>query len=59
MTTWLDIALYIFRHRLPLTLVAFGRERRLMDTASGEWVAGTVEGAEKYLTGSGGGDETC
>jgi hypothetical protein len=53
MTTWLDIALHIARHRLPLTLVRFGRERRLMDMASGEWVAGTVEGAAQYITGSG------
>jgi hypothetical protein len=50
MTTWVDVRIYVLRHKLACTLIRFrDGSARLIDTASGETVAETVEDAEQYL----------
>lgn len=49
--TWSDIQIHINLHQLPLTVMRFNMSLagRLVDTASGEIVASTVDEAKQYL----------
>ena len=54
MKTWADVQLYINRYKLPYTLLRFNMslQGRLIDTATGDTVADTVQDAERHLKGN-------
>lgn len=49
MRTWLDVQMFINRHKLPVSLFRFNMGARLINLATGDTAASTVAGAEIYL----------